>query len=210
MLGAVEGVKGRRQEYADLTRAAVLDAATQLFAERGYAKTSLEDVAALARVSRGTVYGHFDGKQALFKAALHEQERRVTEQLQELALAHDDPWDGCVAALRAFLDACCDTPYGHIVMREGPAALSYAEWVECAQPYSLQVCRALLQVLVDAGQVEPVPLETASRLAHGLLGCAAVLIAQTDGDPATQARVRLESEHMLLRLIDGLRTHPRG
>ena len=205
MLLVMTTVKTRRQEYADQTRAAVLQAATTLFAERGYARTSIDDVAVAARVSRGTVYGHFDGKQALFEAALAEQERSVTEHLQALALTYDDPFEGCVAALRAFLDVCRDTTYGHVVMREGPAALPYAQWLRCAEPYSLSTTRALLALLVDAGVVAPVPLETASRMLHGLLASAAVLIAESDADAEAQARVREETEEVLLRIVEGLR-----
>ena len=41
--------QSRRELYSEATRAALLDEATRLFATRGYAGTSLEDVAAPAR-----------------------------------------------------------------------------------------------------------------------------------------------------------------
>ena len=50
----------------------LLDAALELFVEKGYAATRLEDVAARAGVSKGTLYLYFDGKQALFKAVVQE------------------------------------------------------------------------------------------------------------------------------------------
>lgn len=52
------------------SRAAVLDAATQLFVERGYRDTSLDDVADVAGVSKRTIHNIYDGKEALFRAAL--------------------------------------------------------------------------------------------------------------------------------------------
>lgn len=48
----------------------LLAAALQLFVERGYAATRLEDVAALAGVSKGTLYLYFDGKESLFKSVV--------------------------------------------------------------------------------------------------------------------------------------------
>ena len=47
-------------------------AALELFAERGYAATRLDDVAARAGVSKGTLYLYFDNKEELFKAVLRE------------------------------------------------------------------------------------------------------------------------------------------
>src|SRR5215471_15831561 len=67
-------VKSRRELYSEATRAALLDEATRLFAAHGYAGTSLEDVASASQVTRGAVYHHFEGKQALFEAVLDAQE----------------------------------------------------------------------------------------------------------------------------------------
>jgi len=47
-------------------------AALALFVEKGFAATRLEDVAALAGVSKGTLYLYFDSKEALFKAVIQE------------------------------------------------------------------------------------------------------------------------------------------
>ncbi len=59
----------RRKEArpAELTAAAL-----ELFVERGYAATRLEDVASAAGVSKGTLYLYFDSKEALFKAVVRE------------------------------------------------------------------------------------------------------------------------------------------
>ena len=47
-------------------------AALELFTERGFAATRLEDIAARAGVSKGTLYLYFDSKEALFKAVIRE------------------------------------------------------------------------------------------------------------------------------------------
>src|SRR5215218_4663662 len=49
-------------------RAAILDAATMLFLRNGYRGTSMDEIAALARVSKQTVYKAFSDKQRLFSA----------------------------------------------------------------------------------------------------------------------------------------------
>ena len=58
-----------REASARATRAAIIDAATRLFVEQGYAATSVEAIAIAAGVSRATVFTTFAGKAALLKAA---------------------------------------------------------------------------------------------------------------------------------------------
>jgi AcrR family transcriptional regulator len=55
----------RRDEYAQATRQAILDAARKLFAERGYFATKVDDIAAVARVAPATVYAVTGGKYGL-------------------------------------------------------------------------------------------------------------------------------------------------
>jgi AcrR family transcriptional regulator len=54
-----------RERRAQLTRQAILDAARQLFAERGYARTTVRDIAEAAGVSAQTVYDSIGSKQAV-------------------------------------------------------------------------------------------------------------------------------------------------
>ncbi len=50
----------------------LLDAALDLFVEKGYAATRVEEVAARAGVSKGTLFLYFSSKEELFKAVVHE------------------------------------------------------------------------------------------------------------------------------------------
>src|SRR5665647_2825572 len=58
-----------RLERADATRLAIATTAGRLFAERGYAATSIEEIAAAAGVGRATVFTSVGGKPELLKAA---------------------------------------------------------------------------------------------------------------------------------------------
>ena len=60
----------------------ILDAALELFVERGFAATRLEDVAQRAGVSKGTVYLYFDGKEELFKAVVRSGIVRAIEEAE--------------------------------------------------------------------------------------------------------------------------------
>ena len=61
-----------RQRRKEARPAELLAAALELFVEKGFVGTRLEDVAARAGVSKGTLYLYFDGKEALFKAVIQE------------------------------------------------------------------------------------------------------------------------------------------
>src|ERR1700690_38018 len=75
----------RREEYADQTRAAVIAAARQLFAENGFFQTKVEQIAKLSRVSPATVYAQCGGKQGLLQSLMDSwtQSPAVDESYQE-------------------------------------------------------------------------------------------------------------------------------
>jgi AcrR family transcriptional regulator len=61
---------GRRAEYAEATRRAILGAARDLFIARGYAGTTVDDIAAVARVAPATVYAVAGGKKGLLNSTI--------------------------------------------------------------------------------------------------------------------------------------------
>ncbi|MBP7779738.1 MAG: TetR/AcrR family transcriptional regulator [Acidobacteria bacterium] len=65
-------------ERSERSRTAILDAALELFSHRGYGATSMRDIAGKAGVSTGSVYHHFQDKEAIFLALL-EQFQTITK-----------------------------------------------------------------------------------------------------------------------------------
>lgn len=61
----------KSKEEMELTRLALLEAALHLFAEKGYSKTTLNDIAQRAGYTRGAVYWHFDGKVTIFNEVMN-------------------------------------------------------------------------------------------------------------------------------------------
>src|ERR1022692_3418618 len=86
-------------ERGQATRAHLIDVATRLFAAHGYDGTSIEAVLADSGASRGSLYHHFPGKEALFWAVLEGVAARVGGQLADAERDAPDP----VAALRSGL-----------------------------------------------------------------------------------------------------------
>ncbi len=77
----------RTKEEAQATRNLILDTAEVVFSERGVSRSSLNDIAQAAGLTRGAIYWHFQDKADLFNAML----KRVTLPLEETALRSDDP-----------------------------------------------------------------------------------------------------------------------
>ncbi|MGH8389794.1 MAG: efflux system transcriptional repressor EmhR [Pseudomonas sp.] len=75
----------RTKEEAQETRAQILEAAEKAFYERGVARTTLADIAALAGVTRGAIYWHFSNKADLVQAMLD----TLHEPLEEMAKASE-------------------------------------------------------------------------------------------------------------------------
>lgn len=81
-------------------RAAILDAATTAFLRTGYVGTSMDEIAALARVSKQTVYKHFADKERLFTAIVNAAVEAAGDPVWEDATALADS-DDPATALRA-------------------------------------------------------------------------------------------------------------
>jgi AcrR family transcriptional regulator len=193
--------RSRREEYSDLTRRALLDSAASLIAERGYAGTSLEEVTARARVTKGALYHHFRGKRALFEAVFDAKELetigRVTAALRE----QEDPIDMVRAGLAVYLKACLDPGYQRIVLQEGPSVLGYERWREREEQYTLGIVRGVVVSLIETGEYPKLPVETVTRMLFGALAAGASAIAgATDKE-----RVGQEVEDTVIMILEGLR-----
>lgn len=80
------------------TRQAILDAALELFADKGYFGTSLRDVATAVGVRESALYNYFKSKEALFDALILAHEHSKTQRLASLA------GDGPIGDARALLE----------------------------------------------------------------------------------------------------------
>jgi len=196
-------VKSRREIYSEATKEALLDSATRLFVARGFAATALADVAADAQVTRGAVYHHFADKQDLFAAVLDRFETTAMERVVDAAADATSSWDAALQSLDAFLEQCCDETYATIVWREGPVALGWAGWRECAHKYGYGLTREAMRALIDEGSLAPAPLETLTRLVYALIGEAGMALAEAE--PAAKADVKREFGQLMTRILEGMR-----
>ena len=84
-MSALPSPRKRRKEARP---SELLEAALSLFVEKGFAATRLEDVAARAGVSKGTLYLYYENKDALFKAVIQEGIIPVIAENEAIAARH--------------------------------------------------------------------------------------------------------------------------
>jgi AcrR family transcriptional regulator len=172
-------------ERGRATRAHLVDVATRLFAERGYDGTSIEAVLAEAGVSRGSLYHHFRGKDALFWAVLEGIAARVGEQLADVERDAPDPVAALRAAYLAWIRLAGDPVVQRIVLIDAPAVLGWDRWRELDEQGSLGAIKAALAYAAEVGRIDQRHVDV---FAHILLAAAnevAMKIARAD-DPAAE------------------------
>ena len=86
---------------SELKRATILDAATEVFLHKGYLGTSMDEIAALAAVSKQTVYKHFVDKERLFSEIVVSTVNEISDPNHEEVLALADA-DDVETELRGF------------------------------------------------------------------------------------------------------------
>jgi AcrR family transcriptional regulator len=179
------------------TRGALIEAATALFAERGYAGVALEEVVRRAGVTRGALYHHFADKQELFLAVFEAGEQRMVEQVAATIGELPPGWDRLVAGIDAFLTACEEPAFARIALTEAVGVLGWAAWREVDARYGLGLITFALQTGVDEGVLKPVPVAPLAHVLLGALGEAGLMLAA--GHPREEVRSGV------LALLEGLR-----
>jgi AcrR family transcriptional regulator len=111
-----------KKEQAERTRRQILDAAIPLLAGRGYASTTMQELARAIGMTPGALYWHFDSKEDLLIAVLDDLERRMLVELDRVrgtigSLAETDP-RGLVRALVHHVGAVAEQ-HQHFILLAG-------------------------------------------------------------------------------------------
>jgi len=155
--GTSAGRKGARAGRRDERRAAILAAALEEFAARGFAATRLDDVARRAGVAKGTIYLHFRDKESLFQELVRSMLSPLVGTIEAAAL-RDLP---IRAVVETIVDLFVNEIYGtrrkdviRLIIAEGSrfpklAEFYYREVIARVLP----VVRARLTLAVERGEL---------------------------------------------------------
>jgi len=171
---------GPRSEKAEATRARLVEVAGELFGERGYDDTPIEEVLERTGVSKGALYHHFPSKEALFEAVYRTGEQMCMEEIAKAALKETEPLAMLRAGCQMWLDMVMDPHIHQIALIDGPAVLGWQRWRQIDEEYAFGLTKHALQEAADAGAIRSENVDMTAHLALAMLGEAAMLIAQAD------------------------------
>ena len=183
----------RRQRFSASTKRALVDVAERLFTEHGYTATSLDAIVAGADVTKGALYHHFSGKQAIFEAAFERVESRATTGIAKATEGHKDPWEKAQAGLRAFLAAVQEPAYRQIVISDGPSVLGHERFREQEERSTYAIVDEIVRAALTADEwdLDEDMLDTFTRIFFGAMSAAGGSVAVSP-DPAAAA-LRVEA-----------------
>jgi AcrR family transcriptional regulator len=184
-------MRTRRQRFSDSTKRALVDVAERLFTEHGYSATSLDAIVAGADVTKGALYHHFSGKQAIFEAAFERVESRATAGIATATEGHQDPWLKAQAGLRAFLEAVQEPGYRQIVISDGPSVLGHERYREQEERSTYAIVDEIVRaVLTDTEwDLDDAMLDTFTRIFFGAMSAAGGSVAVSEDASAAALRV---------------------
>lgn len=171
----------RSKEEAAQTRQAILDAARCEFAAKGFAATSIADIAHRSKVTHGALYHHFANKEALFRSVFDAVTADLNHRVIESALEGTDALDQFVRGCRAVLEHMTTDEYQQIALADAPSVLGMDEWRSVDSATGVVTTIAGLEILQDAGVLPPGSLEALGVFVYGALTESGMQIARKDG-----------------------------
>ena len=157
----------------------ILAAALSVFAERGVAAARMDDIAARARVSKGTIYLYFESKEAVFRALIQETLAKRVSDLAAFVRDHRGPVAPLLRELLLRLGHMVST--SDLVVLPKMVIAEAGNFPDLARIYREEVVErgltlfgGLLQLGMERGEFRKIPVEHAVRLCIAPLLLAAI------------------------------------
>ena len=191
--------KSKRVENGHKTLVNILGTARQLFSEKGYGNTSMEEIVQKIGVTRGALYHHFSGKKGLFLRVFEEAQSDVARRLDIVVKEASNAWEKLISATDAYLEACIDPDLQRIILIDAPSILGWDVWRQVDEAKSMVILKSILVELMDEGIIEPLPVDALSRYIGGAVNESVLWVAQSQ-DP----QKALEEARFTIKTILGL------
>jgi AcrR family transcriptional regulator len=192
-----------QRERRERTIGALLTAATELMAERGYAAVTVDEIVTRAGVAKGAFYHHFASKAALLDRLVDDLQAAVARELSEHRTPDPLTASDLASALEAYLRLASHPERRRILLVDGPEVLGWERWRAIDDRHFAAMTRA------GIGQIAPVQapdtLDSLSRLVLGAVMEAALVTGRATDAEETAARFG----QALRQLLEGVTGHPR-
>ena len=191
----------KRSDQGQATRAHLVTSRRSSSRSAGYDGTSIEAVLERAGVSRGSLYHHFDGKEALFEAVLHAVEARIGEATLAAAIDATDMTAALRAGCLAWIALAGDPVVRRIVLIDAPGGARLGTLARDRRAVRTRDAQGR-----DAGGRGRgrIPAELVDPFAHMILATVnelALLIARADDIGAAQRTAEAAVDEFLARLL---------
>ncbi|MFG2113320.1 ScbR family autoregulator-binding transcription factor [Streptomyces sp. NPDC048718] len=187
-----------KQDRAIRTRRAILEAAATVFDERGYEAATLSEILALAQVTKGALYFHFDSKEDLAHAVLDAQTVTVPPAPQQASKVQEFVDSGMVFAHRLTRDRVLSGSVRLTLEQSGPEldrSGPYREWTD--------INRSLLRAAKESGELLPHadPEELAGLVVGAFAGLNLMTRALGGGQSAMERWASVLYQHVLPSVV---------
>jgi TetR/AcrR family transcriptional repressor of nem operon len=195
------------------TRAFLLQAAAEVFAERGYADTTMSELIARSGLTKGAFYFHFSSKEQLALAVIDEKQRQWVDAVQAVVSAEPRAVDQLREVAFALVRVHRDDPSAFSVSRLTRDLARVPDVDDLVRGHT----RAWVGLL--AGLIRQAQADGDIPRAIDAADLAALLVAATDGlkdlggliDAPSRARRAFERRmQILVTLVDAWRTRDAG
>lgn len=193
-------MKSLREEHARATREAILAAARKLFTAEGYDSSSIDEIAAAARVTSGALYHHFRNKREIMRAVFELLEAELKQRVTAAGDEAKTPSEAMRRALRALFDACLEDDIRSIVFEQAPHVLGWEEWRKIDAEYAMGLILDLLSGLRKERKIATYDDNMVAVLFLAALAEAGLQIAQNRNN----AHLRRQCEKILEAFLRGL------
>ncbi|WP_182084113.1 TetR/AcrR family transcriptional regulator [Aureimonas sp. ME7] len=193
----------RRADTMQETRAKLLTAARRVFAQKGYAATSMDDLTAEVGLTRGALYHHFGDKRGLLAAVVEEIDGEMAGRARRLGYRSADAFEALLTEGAAYIEMALEPEVQRLVLLDGPAVLGDPSlWP--SQNSCLRATLEAVRALQADGVLKPVDAEAAARLLNGAALNAALWVAAS----AEPQDVLPKAVEAFRCLAEGLRIAP--
>lgn len=178
------------------TIAAILAAARKEFGRRGFAATTIDEIAARAGIAKGAVYHHFPSKELIFEQVLERITAELAAETPLAARAGKTLLDAIARGTLVYLSAIGQPETRLILLVDGPAVLGWDKWREIDQRYFGPLTRVPLEIALKE-KMPPRQIEAVIHLVIGAVTEAALVCASSE-NPRRTARELTEALRALL------------
>ena len=187
-------------ERTEKTLNHIITVATELFATKGYADTSLAEVVEKSGMTTGVVYHHFKGKKGLFIAVAERVEQGILDEIVANVRDIDRGWRSFEHSVLTTVEICTRPGIQRIVFQEAPTVVGAIEWRKIEINYGFGMMYRALESLQSEGVIAVQNLELTANMILGAIIEAANFVAMAENKKQALEDAKITMRGMLSAL----------